>query len=61
NHFHLLLETPQPNLVVGMKWLMGVYCPRSAPAMRSGIRSSANWIKFALRAWHSGPQRLGRG
>ena len=25
NHFHLLLETPQPNLVVGMKWLMGVY------------------------------------
>ena len=25
NHFHLLLETPQPNLVSGMKWLMGVY------------------------------------
>ena len=25
NHFHLLLETPQPNVVVGMKWLMGVY------------------------------------
>ncbi len=25
NHFHLLLETPQPNLVVGMKWLMGVF------------------------------------
>lgn len=25
NHFHLLLETPQPNLVNGMKWLLGVY------------------------------------
>ena len=25
NHFHLLLETPLPNLVVGMKWLMGTF------------------------------------
>ena len=25
NHFHLLLETPQANLVSGMKWLMGTY------------------------------------
>ena len=25
NHFHLLLETPEPNLVVGMKWILGVY------------------------------------
>lgn len=25
NHFHLLLETPQPNLVTGMKWLLGVF------------------------------------
>jgi putative transposase len=23
NHFHLVIETPQPNLVVGMKWLLG--------------------------------------
>jgi REP element-mobilizing transposase RayT len=23
NHFHLVLETPRPNLVVGMKWLSG--------------------------------------
>jgi REP element-mobilizing transposase RayT len=22
NHFHLLLETPQSNLVAGMKWLL---------------------------------------
>ena len=25
NHFHLLLETPQPNLVQGMKWFLGAY------------------------------------
>jgi putative transposase len=25
NHFHLVVETPQPNLVAGMKWLLGVY------------------------------------
>jgi putative transposase len=25
NHFHLVIETPQPNLVFGMKWLSGVY------------------------------------
>lgn len=28
NHFHLLLETPEPNLVVGMKWLLGTYTQR---------------------------------
>ena len=25
NHFHLLVETPQPNLVTGMKWLLSIY------------------------------------
>ncbi len=28
NHFHLVVETPQPNLVFGMKWLLGVYTQR---------------------------------
>ena len=23
NHFHLVAETPQPNLVAGMKWFLG--------------------------------------
>jgi hypothetical protein len=25
NHFHLLLETPEPILVMGMKWLLGTF------------------------------------
>jgi putative transposase len=25
NHYHMLLETPEANLAVGMKWLQGVY------------------------------------
>ena len=28
SHFHLVVETPQPNLVVGMKWLLGTYTGR---------------------------------
>lgn len=28
NHYHLLLETPEPNLVDGMRWLQGTYTKR---------------------------------
>ncbi len=28
NHYHLLLETPEPNLVAGMRWLQGTYTQR---------------------------------
>jgi hypothetical protein len=28
NHYHLLLETPEPNLVSGMKWPQGTYTQR---------------------------------
>ena len=28
NHFHLVLETPQPNLVAGMQWFLGTYTAR---------------------------------
>ena len=28
NHYHLLLETPEANLVAGMKWLQGTYTQR---------------------------------
>jgi putative transposase len=28
NHFHLVVETPEPNLVSGMKWFLGTYTTR---------------------------------
>ena len=28
NHFHLVVQTPQGNLVAGMKWLLGTYTGR---------------------------------
>ena len=28
NHYHLLVETPEPNLVTGMQWLQGTYTKR---------------------------------
>jgi REP element-mobilizing transposase RayT len=28
NHFHLVIETPEANLVAGMKWLLGTYAVR---------------------------------
>jgi REP element-mobilizing transposase RayT len=28
NHFHLVLETPRPNLSLGMQWLLGTYTAR---------------------------------
>jgi putative transposase len=28
NHFHLVIETPQPNLVAGMQWFLGTYTAR---------------------------------
>jgi len=28
NHYHLLMETPRPNLVDGMRWLQGTYTKR---------------------------------
>ena len=28
NHFHLVIETPRPNLVSGMQWLLGTYTMR---------------------------------
>jgi putative transposase len=38
NHFHLLLETPQANLITGMQWLMGTY--------------SQGWNRARLRRGH---------
>jgi REP element-mobilizing transposase RayT len=41
NHFHLVLETPQPNLVLGMKWLLGVYTSGKGIPPKPGYPSSS--------------------
>jgi REP element-mobilizing transposase RayT len=28
NHFHIVVETPRPNLAIGMQWLLGTYTQR---------------------------------
>ena len=39
NHFHLVLERPQPNLGLGMKWRLGVSCRRNCDDW-AGLRMS---------------------
>jgi hypothetical protein len=50
-HFHLVVETPQPNLVLGMKWLLGVYTKQfNIRPIIERVASSAA-AKGARRAW----------
>ncbi len=37
NHFHLVIETPEPTLSAGMQWLLGTY---SQCGERVGVRAS---------------------
>ncbi len=41
NHFHLVAETPHPNLVAGMKWLLGTYT--------GGFNRRHQWTEEDLR------------
>jgi putative transposase len=43
DHFHLVLETPQANLVAGMKWFLGVY------SIRCNMRHQSRGHLFAGR------------
>jgi hypothetical protein len=36
NHYHLLLETPEANLVAGMKWFQGTYTQRFNAMFKKG-------------------------
>jgi REP element-mobilizing transposase RayT len=50
NHFHLVVETPRANLIVGMKWLLGSY------TMRFNRRQRLSGHLFAGR-YKSAPHR----
>ncbi len=53
NHFHMVVETPQPNLVAGMKWLLG-----TSPGGLTGVTGSRGiYLGADIRPWSSIPQR----
>lgn len=48
NHYHLLLETPEPNLVAGMKWLQNAYTRRINAKHRAWGRVFGDRYKAVL-------------
>jgi putative transposase len=75
NHFHLLLETPEPNLVAGMKWTLGVYAQgwnrrrerkghvfqgRYKAVVVNGEERDGSYFKVVADYIHLNPVRAGR-
>lgn len=72
NHFHLVIETPRPNLAEGMKWLLGTYTCRfnrkhklfghlfsGRYKAKPGDGSSSGYLKSACDYVHLNPVRAG--
>jgi REP element-mobilizing transposase RayT len=64
NHFHLVLETPDANLVAGMKWLLGVYTKRfnlrhkESGIFSPGVTKPCRWTAAgSLQPTHYGAER----
>jgi REP element-mobilizing transposase RayT len=54
NHFHLVVQTPEANLVAGMAWLLSAYTIRFNGTSSSGTCSAGAtrhcWSRAAARA-----------
>ena len=48
NHYHLLVETPEANLVAGMKWLQGTLRSDSSGVVEGKFRPLGCWITHGL-------------
>jgi len=72
NHFHVVIETPQPNLVAGMRWMLGTYTQRFNRRHRQGghlfggrykahliDERSASYLVAACNYVHLNPARAG--
>ena len=72
NHFHLVVETPKANLVVGMKWLLGTYTIRynARRSLRGHVfagryksvvvdERDAHYLRVACDYVHLNPSRAG--
>src|ERR1700680_3291659 len=56
NHYHLVLRTPQANLVAGMRWLQNTYTRRFMFGISFGVTSSVVATKqYWSRAGNSVP------
>ncbi|MBL9212976.1 MAG: hypothetical protein JNL92_21120 [Opitutaceae bacterium] len=49
NHFHLVVETPEPNLSEGMKWLQGTWAIRFNRYQQEGGRRFLPGLRAARR------------
>jgi REP element-mobilizing transposase RayT len=67
NHFHLVVETPQPTVVAGMKWFLGTYTgrfnrlPVRAARRQGGTRSLGTCSAFSGRSFRTGTRGAGGG
>jgi REP element-mobilizing transposase RayT len=72
NHYHLLVETPEGNLVAGMKWLQGTYTQRynGRPQLRGHLfqgrykavpveAENAGYLEVVSSYIHLNPARAG--
>ena len=71
NHYHLLLETPEANLVAGMKWLQGTYTQRyngrhevfghlfQGRYKAVVVNNQPNYLQFVSTYIHLNPARAG--
>jgi len=59
NHFHLVLETPEANLVAGMKWFLGTYTARFNRRHRRSQETDSDW-KRVRRGWCLGEEAFGK-
>jgi REP element-mobilizing transposase RayT len=60
NHFHLVIETPQANLVAGMKWLLGTYTGRFNRRHQVFGHLFSGRYKTIRRGWCLGGQAFRR-
>jgi REP element-mobilizing transposase RayT len=60
NHFHLVVETPNGNLVAGMRWLLGAYALRFNPRHHAKSHPPPKTHPNFQPAWHRTPAPAAR-
>ena len=58
NHYHILLETPEANLVVGMQWLQSTYTKRFNRKQPLAIHGCRNISSAVIRPIYRAISRL---